>query len=105
MPSTMALAPEDESVKMVFRNILSFPAAVVIPVTFPVPVMEFMLLPEVLFAPEIFTDITVTAPEAAVQFEKVLFWIFFVPLPPSVQLHPVIVVAPARVMLEKLFPD
>ena len=73
MPSTTALVPEEERAEMLFRNILSFPAALVIPVTFPVPEMVFMLLPEVLFAPEIFTDITVIAPEAPVQLEKVLF--------------------------------
>ena len=39
-----------------------------------------------------------------VQFEKVLPVMIFVGAPPSVVVHPVIVVAPVTVIPEKLFP-
>jgi len=73
------------------------------PVTLAAPVILLMVLAVVLlFVLVLFIVITLTFPLPAVQFVNVLFWIVLVALPASALAHPLVDVAPVKVIFEKL---
>src|ERR1035438_4123072 len=108
MPLTVvATVPDETRVCMVFKKMLSFPTAVVIPVIVPALLMLLMVLFVVaLLGLVMFTFMAVMAPVPvpAVQLLKVFPLRVFVtlPIPASVFIHPEMVAVPLMVMLEKL---
>src|ERR1039457_1571913 len=108
IPLTMvATVPTETNDWMVFKRMLSFPAAVVMPVIFP----ALLILLMVLFFVELlglvmftFIPVMVPVPVPAVQLLKVFPLMVFdtLPIPASVLIHPEMVAAPLMVMLEKL---
>src|ERR1039457_5898345 len=100
---TVAIVPVDTSVWMVFNRMLSFPAAVVIPVIFPALLILLMvlffvaLLGLVMFT---FIAVMVPVPVPAVQLLNVfpLRILDALPTPASVFTHPEMVAVPLMLM-------
>ena len=102
IPDTDEEAPVEDRLLTEFAAKVWMPELVVIPVTAPPPEILATVLLETSADPEKLTANAVAALVPQVQLENVFPVIVFIGEPPSVVAQPAIVVAPVRVMFEKL---